>query len=99
MKIETIFNAMEKANRRKYDARGGEIYMRQYRAFRDRILRMGNDSEEAYYNGVSAGMDVREETIRQKDEEIKQLRNWIVILKMDTWDTPEEDEAWKEILK
>ena len=82
MKLETMLNALEYA---KYlgnlpfrgpptnEAVTYNRRLRQYRAFRARILRKGNDSEEAYYNGVSAGMDVREETIRQKDAEIEKL--------------------------
>ena len=79
MKIETILNAYDKAYQVIIAEAGGWLLLsfehiskrkRQHTAFRARILRMGNDSEEAYYNGVSAGMDVRGETIRQKDAEI-----------------------------
>ena len=80
MKIETILSAMVSAlvkGKANYfleqDEYLAEKYYRQYRAFRDRILRLGNDHEEAYYNGVSAGLDVRQETIRQKNTEIARL--------------------------
>ena len=77
MKIETILNAMIKVNNNlilvglhhhKHLAN-----LRQYYAFRDRMLRMGNDSEEAYYNGVNVGLELMDTTIAEKDAEIYML--------------------------
>ena len=100
MYLETYLNAMEKNHDQLVLV--GPLHprhlraLRQYRAFRDRILRLGNDHEEAYYHGVETGLEVRQDTIDLLKAEIARLRNYVPSYQKD-WDTPEEDEAWKDL--
>jgi hypothetical protein len=78
MKIETILNAYDISYVRycyipEFDESKFGRRTRQHRAFRARILRMGNDSEEAYYNGVNVGLELMDTTIAEKDAKIDKL--------------------------
>ena len=106
MKIETILDAMVMADRRRlYPVHNPKILLypnaeRQYNTFRARILRMFSVSKS-----INADLLTEIEMQNARIAELEALPHDEIILLEDKftssisqeWDTPEEDEAWKDL--
>ena len=104
MKTETILDAMAEAKYERWASQGEfdhERRVRQYHTFRARILRMDADKNIAL-DAVTIHVGRLQKEILEKDiriaglEKLKKSHGFHIGM-IEEWNTPEEDEAWKDL--